>query len=159
MKQKELSFWLKCVIAGVAVCGLIIYAVLIPRLADYCVTQGTLASGDSLVWMISVWVSALPCYAVLVLAWRIAVNIGENRSFSIANAKLLKWISYLTLADVVYFFAVNVCFLLMDKTPAIMMGVALVICFFGTAFSVCAAALSHLVVKAAAIEEENELTV
>ena len=159
MKQKELSFWLKCVIVGVAVCGLVIYAVLVPKLADYCVKQGTLALENYDAWLISVWVSALSCYAVLVLAWRIAVNIGENRSFSIANAKLLKWISYLTLADVVYFFAVNVIFLLMDMTPAIMMGVALVICFFGTAFSVCAAALSHLVVKAAAIEEENELTV
>ena len=32
MEQKKLSKWLKCMIIGIGICGLIIYAVVIPYL-------------------------------------------------------------------------------------------------------------------------------
>ena len=159
MKQKELSFWLKFIIIGAAICGLIIYFGVIPHITAYLVQQNSMLGRNVLPWHILVWTTAIPCYATLFLGWLIAGNIGRDRSFSEENAKYLKWISYLAIIDVIYFFIINVIFLMKDMSHPFVMGIVLLICFIGTAFSVCAAALSHLVVKAALIQEENELTI
>ena len=100
MKQVSLSRWLKFIIIGVGICGLIVYGMVIPMLGqaiaayeqgvfDYCYWP----------WLIFIWVTAIPCYMVLVFAWKIANNIGQDQSFTAANAKYLKWISVLAVAD------------------------------------------------------------
>ena len=159
MKQKELAFWLKLIIIGTAICGGIVYAGIIPHFMRYLVEQNSILEKNVLPWLITIWVSAIPCYIVLLLGWLISSNIGRDNSFSIANARHLKWVSYLAVIDVVYYFAVNGIFLLIDMSHPFVMGVALIICFVGTAFSVCSAALSHLVEKASKIKEENDLTI
>ena len=159
MKQKELSFWLKFIIVGIAVCGAIVYAAALPYLTNYLDKQEIMEAGKSLPWLITVWISAIPCYLVLIFAWKIAGNIGNNRSFSRDNAKYLKWISYTTVADVIYFFIANAVLAVLGLSQPSLLVAAVVVCFFGAAFSVCAAALSHLVIKAAEIQEENDLTV
>ena len=88
-----------------------------------------------------------------------ADNIGADRSFSYDNAKYLKWTSYLAMGDSIFLFLANVVFLLLDMSAAAVMLVIGIIVFIGISVSICAAALSHLVVKAAEIQEENELTV
>lgn len=159
MKQKELAFWLKFILIGAAVCGAIIYLMVIPHLTDYLVRQDSMLEKNVMPWLVMIWVSAIPCYAVLFLGWLVSDNIGKDRSFCDANAKYLKWMSYMAMIDVIYFFAVNGIFLVNDMSHPFVMGIVLLICFVGTAFSVCAAALSHLVMKASEIQEENELTI
>ena len=159
MKQKELAFWIKFVILGTAVCGLIIYAWFFPHITGYLIEQNAILQKNELPWLILIWISAIPCYAVLVFGWLISSNIGRDNSFSVANANYLKWVSYMALIDVAYFFIVNVVMLIIDKSHPFIMAVGLVVCFVGTAFSVCAAALSHLVKKASEIKEENDYTI
>ena len=76
MKQKELAFWLKFIIIGTAVCGLIIYGGIIPHFLRYLVEQNSFAEKNTLPWLISIWVSAIPCYVVLILGWFVSSNIG-----------------------------------------------------------------------------------
>ena len=159
MKQKELAFWLKFIVIGTAVCGAVIYAGIIPHFLKYLVEQNSFAEKNFWPWLVSIWISAIPCYMVLIFGWLIAGNIGKDNSFSIANARHLKWASYMALIDAVYYFIINGIFLLLDMSHPFVMGIALIICFVGTAFSVCAAALSHLVIKASEIKEENDLTI
>lgn len=159
MKQKELAFWLKLIVIGTAICGLVIYAGIIPHFMTYLVEQNSMLQKNVLPWLIVIWISSIPCFSVLVLGWLIASNIGKDKSFSKANAKHLKWVSYLALIDVVYYFLVNGIFLIIDMSHPFVMGIALIVCFVGTAISVCAAALSHLVEKAADMQEENDLTI
>ena len=159
MKQKELAFWLKFVVICTAVCGLIIYAWVFPHLFNYLVEQNSILQSNVMPWLTVIWISAIPCYGVLVLGWLVASNIGNDNSFSIANAKHLKWASYFAMIDAGYFFAVNIIFLLTDKSHPFVLGLALMVCFVGTAFSVCMAALSHLVKKASEIKEENDYTI
>ncbi len=159
MKQKELAFWLKFCVIGTAICGLIIYAAIIPHLFGYVVKNNGMLQANVLPWLIVIWVSAIPCYGVLVLGWLIADNIGKDNSFSKENAKHLKWVSYLAMIDTIYFFVVNGIFLLIDKSHPLIMGICFMICFMGIAISVGSAALSHLVEKASKIQEENELTI
>ncbi len=159
MKQKEFAFWLKFIIIGAAICGLVIYFLLFPHFTDYLVRQNSILERNKLPWLIMIWISAIPCYIVLVFSWLISDNIGKDRSFSEENARYLKWISYMAIIDVIYFFISNGIFLLNDMSHPFAMGIVIIICFVGTGISVLAAALSHLVMKAAQIEEENELTI
>ncbi|MBO4324517.1 MAG: DUF2975 domain-containing protein [Lachnospiraceae bacterium] len=159
MKQKELSVLLKSVVIGVGICGIVVYALLIPFAAKYFTENNLMDANHALPWMITIWISAVPCFLVLMKGWQIAAEIGANRSFSRGNAERLKTICYLALIDVAYFFVINTIELCLRVTHPIVMAAAVMICCFGTAFAICAAALSHLVTKAAEIQEENELTV
>ena len=155
MRQKTLSNWLKFVIIGVGVCGLVIYLLVIPMLG-----QTVAAAEDGLFdhlywpWLVLIWVTALPCYAALAFGWVIAANIGKDRSFSVENARLLKWISCLAAGDAAFFFLGNVIYLLLGWSHPGVTLLCLVVAFLGVAVSVTAAALSHLVMKTALKEEE-----
>ena len=83
-------------------------------------------------------------------------NIGKDRSFSIENARLLKWISGLAAGDAAFFFLGNLLYLLLGWSHPGVMLLSLVAVFVGVAISVAAAALSHLVMKAALQQEERE---
>ena len=87
MKQDALAKWLKFIIAGVGICGLLTYTVIMPRFAAYLVRQNSMLEKNVLPWLILIWISAIPCYAVLVLGWKIADNIRMDRSFSYENAR------------------------------------------------------------------------
>ncbi|MDO4650488.1 MAG: DUF2975 domain-containing protein [Eubacteriales bacterium] len=160
MKQNHLSRWLKLVIAGVAICGLIIYILIVPMIGKEMVSADAEAlSGYYMPWLIFIVVSGIPCYIALAFAWQIAKNIGLNCSFSVENASKLKWISNLAVIDAAYFFAGNVIlFLLGMNHPGILL-FSLIIVFIGVAISVAAASLSHLVLKGVELEDLNEGTI
>ncbi|MBR2520757.1 MAG: DUF2975 domain-containing protein [Oscillospiraceae bacterium] len=159
MKQSTLSKWLKFIILGVGVCGILVYAVFVPEYGRSTVEANPEFTGWFVPWLVFLSVTALPCYAALVLAWKIAVNIGCDRSFSTENARYLKWISFLAAGDALYFFIGNVVMLVLDMNhPGIALA-SLLIVFAGLAVTVASAALSHLVGKAAALQEQSDLTI
>ena len=110
-------------------------------------------------WLIFLILTGIPCYAALGILWKIAQNIGANRSFCIQNAKLLKYISVLAAADAGFFFAGNIVLLLLGwNHPGIVL-VSLCIVFIGAALSAAAALLSYLIRKAADLQEQSDLTI
>ena len=159
MRSDALAKWLKVIIIGVGVCGLLTYMVILPRFGLYLVDQNSMLEKNLPPWMVLLWLSAVPCYAVLYLGWKVAENIGKDESFCTQNATYLKWVAYLALGDSVFIFVAHVIFLVLDMSAAVVMLVIIVIVFIGIAISICAASLSHLVMKAAEIKEENDLTI
>ena len=144
MRQKELEKWLKIVIIAVALCGLVVCAVAIPWI------------GHGLVMFI---ISAIPCYVILYLGWRVAVNIGKDRSFSMENARHIKLASKIILFDALYFFIVNICmWRIYVNHPGVILALVFIV-FACVVASVVAAVLSHLVVKAADLQEQSDLTI
>ena len=119
MNQKKLSLWLKAIMIGVGICGLIVYLGILPNIGSYLKDSYPEFSAWHWPWMIFLWLTAVPCYAVLVLGWKIAVNIGNDHSFSTENAGLLQHIAWLIAGDILFFF----------------LGMVTVICFL--AFTVC----------------------
>lgn len=160
MKQSSLANWLKIIIVGLGICGLIIFCIVLPILGQ-TIDQAYQGEFHSyyLFWLIFIWVAALPCYAVLVLAWRVAVNIGKDRSFSIQNAKLIKGISYLAAADSAFFFLGNIISLFFNLNHPSVVLASLFIIFIGVAISVAAAVLSHLILKAQVLQEQSDWTI
>ena len=160
MKQSTLSNWLKFIILGVGICGLIVYGIVIPALGqmiavfeqgefDYCYWP----------WLIFIWITAIPCYIVLVLGWKISSNIGKDKSFSSANAKYLKWISILAVADATFFFVGNIVYLFLNMNHPGIVLFSLLVVFAGVAVAIASAALSHLVLKAEVLQEQSDWTI
>lgn len=159
MSQKNLSKWLKGIIAGMAVCGAIIYLYLIPVWGRDLVEANPEFSNCYIPWLAVLLISAIPCYWGLYFGWKIAAEIGKDNSFSRENASYLKNISMLAALDSVYFFGANLVLMLLGMNHPGIFLLSLFVVFAGIAVTVAAAALSHLVKKAADMKEENELTI
>ena len=161
MKQQTLSRWLKVIVIGMAICGLIIFFGLAPQIGQNLMTENPDWGGCSILfiywaWLIFVWLAAVPCYWVLGIVWKIADEIAADRSFTIENSLRVKKIMILALADSAFVFIVNVVFLFMNiNHPGILLA-SLFICFAGVVIAVFAGCVSHLVHKAALLREENE---
>jgi len=159
MKQKALSAWLKGIILGLAVCGLIACAVIIPACGKSLVASYPEFSNRYWPWLFFIWLACVPCFAALGLGWRIAGRIGMDRSFTQKNADALKWIAWLAAGDAGFIFAGNILFVLLDLSHPGVALFSLMIVFVGVAIAIAAAALSHLTQKAAQLQEQSDLTI
>ena len=159
MEQKTLSKWLKLILLGMGICGLAVYFLVVPSFGDSLRSQYPEFAGRYWPWLIFIWVSGIPCYAVLVLGWRIAANIGRDASFSLENARFLRSIAVLAALDAAYVFLGNLAMLFLDMSHPGVVLLSLLVVFAGAAVAVAAGALSHLVRKAALLQEENDLTI
>ena len=159
MKQAELSKWLKIIVLAAAVCCVVLGAVLVPMLGLEEVRATP--ELEYLFWpcLIFFWVTELIVIVALREAWLIFTEIGRDNSFCWQNAKRLGKISRLAAADsVLYAVCAVVLVLLRAMHPSVLLvfaGIVLV----GLAIAVASAALSHLTQKAAALKDENDLTV
>ena len=159
MEQKSLSKWLKIVILGIAICGLVVYFLIIPSYGGMMARIYPEFSYCYWPWLIFLWGTAVPCYIALYLGWKIAGNIGKDRSFSLENASLLKWIAWLAAGDVCYFFLGNLVLWFSGMNHPGIVLYSLLVDFAGISICVAAAALSHLVKKAADLQEQSDLTI
>lgn len=156
MNQKNLSAWLKSIIIGIALCGVVIYLYVIPFWGKDIVALNPEFASYYWPWLIFFWITAVPFYCILFFGWQISSEIGKDNSFSKKNAKLLKLISIVTVSDTCIFFAGNIVFLLLNMNHPGIVLLSLLVDFAGIAVAVAAAALSHLISKAALIKEEND---
>lgn len=159
MKQSSLSKWLKWIIIVVGLCGLFVYIFVIPSLGKSLLSEYPEFAYCYLPWLILIWVTAVPCYVVLAFGWRIAGNIGMDRSFSLENATLLKRIAVLAAADAGFFFVMNIVYLFLNMNHPGILLMSLIVLVVGIAISAVSAALSHLVRKAAELQEQSDLTI
>lgn len=159
MKQKSLSNWLKFIIIGVGICFTVAFVWLLPELARIMIRHNSMADYGITVWNIMIAVSAFPVYIALVFAWLVASNIGKDRSFTMPNSKYLKWISVLAAFDSAFVFCAGVVMFALKMNSASGLVACLVVVFAGVTVTVASAALSHLVVKAAALQEQSDATI
>ena len=159
MRQKELEKWLKIVIIAVAICEFIVCGVAIPWIGHVLIAADPQITGMYIPWLVLFIISAVPCYLILYLGWKVASNIGKDRSFSVENAKHIKLASKILLVDAVYFFVINIClWKVYVNHPGVILALVFIV-FAGVVLSVVAAVLSHLVVKAADLQEQSDLTI
>ena len=159
MKQESLARWLKIILIGVGLCGLIVLFVFVPSYGQTLVYEYPEFSDRFWPWLVFLWICGIPCYIALVFGWIIATNIGWDRSFSYDNAKYLKWIAWLAAGDGGFFFVGNACLLFLNMSHPGVFLTSLIVVFVAIAVAVAAAALSHLVQKAAVLQEQSDLTI
>ena len=120
-------------------------------------TPPTAAHGIAL--LAAVDAAAIPCAGALIQFWKIADNIGHDRSFCRENVQYLRSISRYALACAGWCLAVTTAFTVLGVIHLSFIVMALFLMLAGAAVAVAAAALAHLTEKAARIKEENDLTV
>lgn len=159
MTQKTLSIWLKVAVIVLSFIGLAAYALILPSYAVSMKDQYPEFADRFVPWLLFLTLTAIPYYAALTFCFLLSVNIGRGQSFSLKSAKYLRWIMIDSAVASAYFFTGNLVLALMNMShPGILIMSFLIVllCF---ALSIGAAVLSHLVMKAAAIKDENDLTI
>jgi len=159
MEQKALSQWLKAAIVILGIFGLVVFGGIIPGYGMSIAAANPAYAHCFWPWMLLMILVALPCYAALVFGWRIAGDIGRDRSFSDENAKRMRWISNLAFGDVMLFFCGNAMLLFLNMSHPGVFLISLLPDLLGVAIAVCAAALSHLIYKSARLQDDADLTV
>lgn len=158
MNRKNLSIWLKTIIVCIGICGALIYVLVLPIISDVLQPFASDVSAKYL-WLSLLWLSGLPCYAVLIFSWLVCRDIENGRAFSVENAKRLRIISILSGADTIFLLLGNTILFLLEKNNIFTMAFCALIAFLGVAFSVAIAALSHLADRACELQEECDLTI
>lgn len=159
MEQKNLAKWLKLILIGIGICGLIVYAVIIPMYGMSLKSLYPEFANRYWTWLIFLWISSIPCFAVLYFAWKISTNIGKDQTFTRKNAFSLKKIAIISASDAGYFFIGNLILLFSNMSHPSVMIASLGVVFLGVAVSVVSAVLSYLVKKAAILQEQSDLTI
>ncbi len=159
MEQKSLARWLKLVILGVGLCGLAVYFLVVPGYGLSLRTQYPEFANRFWPWLLFLWGSGVPCYAALFQGWGIATDIGRDASFTLRNALRLRHVAWLAAGDAAYFFLGNLALLFLNMSHPGVTLLSLLVVFAGAAVAVAAGALSHLVRKAARLQEDSDLTI
>ncbi len=104
------------------------------------------------------WLS-IPCWAALILFWRVAGNIGRDRSFCGENVRLMRAIAILAFLTSAAMGVVGVVFLAAQLVGLRIFCYLVCIVVLGICLGAASLALSVLVDRARAIQEENDFTV
>ncbi len=159
MKQKDMSVWLHVIVILVGAVVLFLAIAVVPGFGKEVVRKNPMMEPYYLPCLVFCWVSVLPVFAALALSWQIFTELGRDNSFCIANARRLRAISFLALADtVLYVIATAVLSSLAVLRLASFAALTCVV-FLGLAITVITAALSYLTRKAADMKTENDLTI
>lgn len=159
MKQKTVSMWMKGILLGLGLSGIVFYFFALPLIGHGATEMFPEYASVYWPWMIFIWLTGVPCFAFLPVGWSIASNIARGKAFSLQNAKLLSTVGFLAAGDAVFFLIGNVVFLFFNINHiGIVLGSVLV-SFLAFSVAVAAMALSSLTRNASDIREENELTI
>jgi hypothetical protein len=159
MSQKEMSRWLKLLLVLAMFIALFLAFVLAPSVAEDQLATRVHYLPYKLPFEIYIWISAMPFFYTLVIAWGIFTRMGNDNSFCEENAKALKAISRLSVFEALYYFVGEILLLATGILfPPLIITFAIVI-FFSFAVAVFSAAISYLVRKGWELKTENDLTV
>lgn len=163
MTTKSLLFWVRCAIVIIALCGITVCALWYPYSFSIINIDLTAADLSELTtvqgWglLSFYWTVSIPCFAILIIAWKISASIKTEQLFTNKTAKMIKICALILLVDLSVFLIGNVVFLLLKMNDFA------IIYFFlimgGLVLSVLLSALSHYVAKAAELQELSDGTV
>lgn len=156
MSSKTLGRLMRISVIVIAVCALFFCAYVIPYLGMNRITAYPEFSSWFWPWLIFAWLVALPCFAVLVLLWKVAGAVMSDTVFTFQTAVWVKLGSILLLIDAGILFMGNIIlFILGMNHPSV-----LIMSMFGeiviVTFSLFAAVLSRYLTKASILREETE---
>ena len=157
MKRLGLVRTLKGTIIFLAVMAALCYIEIFPDAIEEMGRQNANVTWLVTPGTIAVSISAIPIAIALVLFWRICTEIGRDNSFCHQNARWLSGIGVCALIDTGYCAIGTVTLEIIAGSPIWLLGTA--VCMVGLAIALAAFLLSHLVLKAADMKDENDLTI
>ena len=156
MKRLGLVRTLKGAILFLAAMAALCYAVIFPQRIQEA------GAAYNAAWMITpgivcISISAVPIAIALVLFWQICTEIGRDNSFCHKNAGRLTAIGFCALIYTGYCAVGTVTLEILVGSAIWVLGLG--VCTVGMSIALAAFLLSHLVLKAADMKAENDLTI
>jgi drug/metabolite transporter (DMT)-like permease len=159
MIQKNAALWLRGLIVVAAVMGVVIFFVVVPIMGRELVVQYPEFRQRFWPWLIFLWLSAVPCFLSLIPGWQLFGRVEDNSAFCRENANCLKKISRLLLWDSAFFLGGNTVFFFLGMNHPSIFIAALFLALALAAIGIAAAALEGLVLRAARLKEDSDLTI
>ncbi len=157
--EKFLATWMRCMIVAMAVCGLAICVLWVPMGVEGVWSSESVDLRSIELWAQSAffWITAMPCFWILTVAWAVTADMKDGELFTEENALRFKRIAWALTVDLIVFLAGNFVFSTLGWHEHMLiyslvglMGFVLVACF---------AILSHCLSRAAGLQEESEGTI
>lgn len=159
MNEKRTALFLRLFCVGLALCGLGFYAFALPDIGGSLAAMYPEYAYCLMPWLIFLWSTALPCYAVLAAVWKLSLNLGKHQIFTFGNARIINVISALAFGDTVFFLIGCLVFFFLGMShPGIIIG-SLFVGFFALCFSFCCRELSRYMKRAAELQEQSDYTI
>ena len=156
LSAKSLCLSVRAAVIAVAMCGIVLCVFVLPfrgaQIADF-------GAAGNLAWLWFLWISSIPCYAILVLVWLVSGAIKLEQAFTPLVAKWIKYASLLLLADAVFFFAGNIALALMGMHRPVLLMIAMIVDIFAISLAFLSAVISRFIMKAAILQDESEGTI
>lgn len=159
MEQHRLIKWLKFLVIFVAGCGMVMDLGVLPGVGSWMVDLAPEFGGYFWPWLIFLWILSVPCYMALWMAWKIFTDIEKDKAFTMENAKRMGNVSFLAAADAVLLVVGNVVYLILHMNHPGVLLASFFIALVGIAIAIAAAMLSHLIRKAARLQDESDWTI
>lgn len=161
MKKRTMTRLLHAILAAAVLLGAVFSFCVLPE-AGRAIRQAEPEYGwaywPCLIWA---WTFAVPIFAAVIPCWRVFSSIcAPQGAFTRQNARALRLIAWLAFADAAVFPAGMVILALMGAgQPGLTVIVTPLVMFCCIAAGITALVLAYLVRDAAALREENDLTV
>ncbi|NLZ37906.1 MAG: DUF2975 domain-containing protein [Clostridiales bacterium] len=159
MKKDSFALRLKVVAVIAAVMCIALFFVVFPLLGSTISANYPEFAYAFWPCLIYLWVMSVPIFIALWEFYKISREIGLDNSFSVENSVSLDRISKLAIIDTVLLFIGVIVMMALSLLPVSVFVAAIIIAILGVVLSVVCAALSHLVLKAKKLKDENDLTI
>ncbi len=159
MTQKKLSKYLCFIVYFLALAGMFSVLVMAPKLGLSLAGKYPKFAHMFYPALLFIVVCAVPFYLALYAAYLISKDIGRDKSFSTENSLRLKRIGIYAMVESMLVFIILVSLLMMNILNPILIMILILLILTVIAISVICFALSHLVLKAVKLQEENDLTI
>ena len=159
MDMKKLARLLQLALIGAAAVGVAVFFLAIPMLGREMATIYPEYAAAYWPWQIFLWLCGVPCFLSLVPGWRVFGRLAQKNAFCLENGKDMKSIARLAFFDTVLFVVGNAVMVGFGWHHPGYMLMAAVVALCGAAIGVVAQVLGMLVLEAAAMREENDLTI
>lgn len=95
MKQRQISYWLKALCILLGIMGIFFFGAL-TAYAGFLLTDDP--ANPLGYFIVFTWYTAILCYGVLFLFWKVCTQIGDDNSFSLENARAFRRMGFLGIA-------------------------------------------------------------
>ena len=156
MSSKSLCISVRVAVIAVTLCGIILCGFVLPFRGTQIADFGTFGNRA---WLWFLWLSAVPCCVILVLAWFVSNAIGREQAFTQTVAIWIKDSSVLLFADAGFFAAGNIVFALLGIHRPVLLLIAILVDICCVSLALLTAVLSRFIMKAAVLQDESEGTI
>ncbi len=159
MTERSLANWMRCLIVAMAACGISICILWVPMGVEGVWLGGSADVRSTELWVQSAffWMTAIPCFWILTVAWNMTIDMKTGKLFTVENSLRVKRVALVLTVALIVFLVGNLVFAILGWHRYML--VYCLVGLMGFVLVACFAALSHYLYRAAELQEESEGTI